>query len=437
MNIGLRSPHDRDIVRLALPAFGALVAQPVYVLTDTAIVGRIGTAELAGLSLASAVLLTLTAMLIFLAYGTTGVVGRHLGAGDERGAAHHGVQAIWLSLGVGVFFSGVLLTAGPSLVEAFGAESAATEAAKTYLLISALGVPAILATLAGTGYLRGLQDTRTPLVVALATALVNLVLEIVLVYPLDLGVAGSAWSTVVAEYLGAAVYLRAIFAKARRLDVSIRPDGRALATMAHGGVHLFIRTIALRGAFLISTIVASTMGTVQLAAHEIGIQIWSLLALALDSVAIAGQALVARYLGAANTKAAREASQRMIVLSICLGVLFLVVLLSLSGPISAIFSEDDAVTDLAAFVLVWVAITQPIGGHVFAIDGILIGAGDLKYLGRAMWVATTIFGTCAAVVVYADLGIGWLWASLLVLMVTRAVTLQARFSTDAWQITGT
>ena len=201
MNLNLRSSYDRDILRLAVPAFGALVAQPLYVLTDTAIVGHLGTDELAGLALASAVLLTLSSVLIFLAYGTTGIVGRHLGAGDERGAAHHGVQAVWLALVVGVFFAAVFGLGAEQFIGLFNAEPAVAEAAKTYLSISAIGVPAVLAVMAGTGYLRGLQDTRTPLIVALGSALVNLVVELIFVYPMDLGVAGSAWSTVIAEYL--------------------------------------------------------------------------------------------------------------------------------------------------------------------------------------------------------------------------------------------
>ena len=183
---------------MAVPAFGALVAQPLYVLTDTAIVGRIGTNELAGLALASTVLLTLSSVLVFLAYGTTGVVGRHLGAGDQRGAARHGIQAVWLALGIGLFVAVLVLVVGPAALAAFGAAAEVTDAAKTYLSISALGIPAVLATMAGTGYLRGLQDTRTPLYVALGTALLNLVVELVLVFGLDLGIAGSAWSTVLA-----------------------------------------------------------------------------------------------------------------------------------------------------------------------------------------------------------------------------------------------
>jgi putative MATE family efflux protein len=437
VNLNLRSRYDRDILRLAVPAFGALVAQPLYVLTDTAIVGHLGTNELAGLALASAVLLTLSSVLIFLAYGTTGIVGRHLGAGDERGAAHHGVQAVWLALVVGVFFAAVFGLGAEQFIGLFKAEPAVAEAAKTYLSISAIGVPAVLAVMAGTGYLRGLQDTRTPLIVALGSALVNLVVELIFVYPLDLGVAGSAWSTVIAEYLAAAVYVRAILRHAARAGVGPRPDAQALRGSIRGGVHLFLRTLALRGAFLLSTVVAAGMGTVELAAHEIGFQIWSLLALSLDAVAIAGQALVARFLGAGDTRSARGASERMITLAVATGVIFGLLVLIIAKPVASVFSDDSVVTDLTAFVLIWVAVSQPIGGHVFAIDGILIGAGDLRYLGRAMWISTAVFAACCAAVIGLDLGIGWLWAGLFLFMVARSITLQVRFRSDLWQVTGT
>ena len=436
MKIQLRSPYDRDILRLAVPAFGALVAQPLYVLTDTAIVGHLGTSELAGLALASAVLLTLSSILIFLAYGTTGTVGRHLGAGDGPGAARHGVQAVWLALGIGGVFAVLLGFGGEAFIGLFGAEPEVVESANTYLTISAVGIPAVLAVMAGTGYLRGLQDTRTPLFVALGTAAFNLVLEMVFVYPLDMGVAGSAWSTVIAEYVAAAIYLGTIFRRAGEAGVGPKPNVSALGVSLRGGLHLFVRTLALRGAFLLSTIVAAQMSTTDLAAHEIGLQMWALLALSLDAVAIAGQALVARFLGAGDTTSARHASQRMIVIGVGFGVLVAVVLLGLSSVVAQVFSNDPAVVDLAAFVLIWVAITQPIGGHVFAIDGILIGAGDLAYLGRAMWTATLVFATCCSAVVFGDLGIGWLWASLMMFMMARSATLQWRFHTDSWQVTG-
>ena len=432
----LRSPHDRDIFRLAVPSLGALIAQPLYIITDTAIVGNIGTEELAGLALASTVVLGLSSILVFLAYGTTGQVGRAIGAGGERRAAELGAQAMWLAIAIGIAVTILLLLVGDTVLGWFGAEPAVEEHASTYLNISAIGFPFILITMAGTGYLRGTQDTTTPLIVAVSTAVLNLVVELWFVFGLDMGIAGSAWSTVLAEGVGAVVYVVVVGRAVQRLGASIRPDVAMLTTSAIQGVHLLVRTLALRAAFVIAVVIAATMGTVDLAAHEIAIQIWFLTALTLDAIAIAGQALVARHLGADDATTARDASDRMIELSIAFGVLVGVVLVAIAGPLSTVFSDDDAVVDLAAFLLVWVAVMQPVSGHVFALDGILIGAGDLAYLGRAMWIATITFAVLGGAVVLTDAGIGWLWAALLAFTIVRSVTLQLRYRTDDWLVTG-
>ena len=161
---------DRDILRLAFPALGALVAEPLYILADTAVVGRIGTPELGGLALASTVLLVGHSVFIFLAYGTTSTVARLLGAGEHRRAAHQAVQSLWLAGGIGVLLLGTGLLSGPALIGALGGTGKVAANAEVYLRISLFGVPAMLIGLAGVGYLRGLQDTARPFYVALATA---------------------------------------------------------------------------------------------------------------------------------------------------------------------------------------------------------------------------------------------------------------------------
>ncbi|HEX6166145.1 MAG TPA: MATE family efflux transporter, partial [Acidimicrobiales bacterium] len=290
----LRSPYDREIARLALPAFGALIAEPLYVLTDTAIVGHLGTPQLGGLAVASTILLTLYAVFIFLAYGTTAAVSRLLGAGDEREAAHQAVQSLWLAalIGLGVVATG--LAAAEPLVGLMGAEGAVRENALIYLRISLLGVPAMLVVLAGTGYLRGLQDTRTPLVVAVTTAGVNLVVEVVLIYGLDQGIGASALATVVAQTLAAAVYLSRIGRAVAALGVGLRPHAPSLRRLGAVGRDLLVRTAALRAALVVATAVATRLGTVEVAAHQVAFEIWSFLALGLDAIAIAGQAMVGR-----------------------------------------------------------------------------------------------------------------------------------------------
>ena len=425
-------PLDREILRLAVPAFGALAAEPLYVLADTAIIGHVGTPQLGGLAVASTLILSGYSLFVFLAYGTTGTVARLLGAGHRDRAAAQAVQALWLALGIGVALAlaGFALT-GP-LVHAMGAHGAVARYGRSYFRISMAGVPALTLVLAGTGYLRGLQDTRTPLVVVLVTSVGNLVLELVLVYGLDLGVAGSAWATVVVQTLAAVTYLAVITRDVRRSGVTVRPNRRSLLGLSRVSVDLFVRTVALRGAFLTATAVATHLGTVEVAAHDIGFELWSFLALALDSLAIAAQALVAHRLGASDADGARSASARILQWGLALGVAFGVVVLAARPWLPDLFTADRRVADLAAFVLVYVAVIEPVNGVVFALDGILIGAGDLRFLAWAMGGASVVF---VAGVVFVP-SIGWLWFCLSVFQVARLVVLLARWATPHWQVEG-
>jgi putative MATE family efflux protein len=432
----LRSPYDREIARLALPAFGALIAEPLYVLTDTAIVGHLGTPQLGGLAVASTILLTLYAVFIFLAYGTTAAVSRLLGAGDEREAAHQAVQSLWLAalIGLGVVATG--LAAAEPLVGLMGAEGAVRENALVYLRISLLGVPAMLVVLAGTGYLRGLQDTRTPLVVAVTTAGVNLVVEVVLIYGLDQGIGASALATVVAQTLAAAVYLSRIGRAVAALGVGLRPHAPSLRRLGAVGRDLLVRTAALRAALVVATAVATRLGTVEVAAHQVAFEIWSFLALGLDAIAIAGQAMVGRALGAGDGGAARAAGRRMIEWGVALGATAAGAVLALRTVLPHLFSGDAAVVGLAAFLLVWVAVLQPVNAVAFVLDGILIGAGDMRFLAWAMAGAAAVFVPAAVTVAALGAGIGWLWAAIALLMAVRAGTLLARFAGDRWIVLG-
>jgi putative MATE family efflux protein len=430
------NPHDREILRLALPALGALAAEPLYVLADTAVVGRIGTPELGGLAVASSILLVGYSLFIFLAYGTTAAVARLIGAGAHREAAHQAVQGMWLAAMVGVVVAlAVYLFAGP-LVGLLGAAGEVRTNALVYLRISLVGVPAMLVVLAGVGYLRGLQDTRTPLVVAVVSAAFNLGLELVLVFGLGFGIGASALSTVVAQWGSAAVYVLWVGRAVRRHDVALRPDRRALRSLAVVGRDLFIRTAALRGAFVVSTAVATRIGNVDVAAHQIALEIWSFLALVLDAIAIAGQAIIGRLLGAGAVGEAREAGRRMIGWGLVAGCVLGVAVFVLRDVLPPVFSGDPLVRDLAVFLLILVAVMQPINGVVFTLDGLLIGAGDLRFLAWAMVGVTGVFVPCAWLVLELDGGIGWLWASLLLFMALRLVTLTARFGTDAWAVPG-
>ena len=431
-----RSPHDREIVRLAVPAFGALIAEPLYVLADTAVVGHLGTAQLGGLAVASSVLLTLYAPFIFLAYGTTAAVSRLLGAGDERQAAHQAVQSLWLALfaGIGLAVLGAVLA--EPIVGALGADGAVRANALVYLRISLVGIPSLLVVLAGTGYLRGIQDTRTPLVVAAGTSVLNLVLQLVLIYGFDQGIGASALSTVVAQTVGAAVYVWRVAGPARRLGADLRPHPASLRRLAVVGRDLLLRTAALRVALVAGTAVATRIGTDDLAAYEISFQIWSFLAYVLDALAIAGQAIVGRSLGAEQADDARSASRRMIEIGVVVGAALGLVVLALRTVLPHVFTDDAAVIDLAAFTLVWVAALQPVNAVAFVLDGVLIGAGDMRFLAWAMAGASAVFVPAAGAVLALDLGIGWLWAALGLLMTARAGALLWRFASDRWVVLG-
>ena len=427
---------DREILRLAVPALGALVAEPLYILADTAVVGRLGTPQLGGLALASSLLLIGYSVFIFLAYGTTATVARLLGAGEHRRAAHHAVQSIWLAGAVGVVLAGLGLVFGDSLISLMGGKGEVATHAEVYLRISLFGVPAMLVTLAGVGYLRGLQDTARPLYVALGTAVLNLVIELVLIYGFDQGIGASALATVIAQSVGAVVFVIWIRAAVTAHGVNLRPDLRVISAVASDGIDLFIRTAALRGSLTITLAVAARIGTDDLAAHQIAFEIFSLLALTLDAIAIAAQSMIGQALGASDGTRARALARRMTQWGLGAGVLLGLVVLVVSPVLPHVFTDDPAVLGLTTFLLIHVAISQPLAGVVFALDGILIGAGDLRYLAWAMWTAAVVLIGGALIVLAVDAGIGWLWLCLQLWVIVRAITLLARFRTQAWVVLG-
>ncbi len=432
-----RSPSlDRELLRLAVPALGALIAEPLYILTDTAVVGHLGRDQLAGLALASAVLLTVNALLTFLVYGTTSAVSRLLGAGRDRDAADQAVQAVWLALGSGAVLAAALWPLTPAIIEALGGHGNVARQGEIYLRLSLPGLPALLVTMAGVGYLRGRREAARPLMVAVGTALLNLVLELVLIGRFDQGIGASALATVVAQWTGAAIYLGWISAGVRSHGVSLTPDLRSIARLLHVAGHMVVRTLSLRGAFVVSTAVAADLGDVDLAAHQIGYEVWSFLAFAHDAVAIAAQSLVGHALGAGDVDRARAVARRTLQWGVASGVILAVPVVVARHPLASAFSDDTAVVDLAAFVLLWVAIVQPVGAAVFALDGVLIGAGDVRYLAYAMVAAALCFGLAATIVVLADLGIGWLWAAVGVFLTARLTGLVVRYRSMTWLVTG-
>jgi putative MATE family efflux protein len=343
---------------------------------------------------------------------------------------------MWLALVIGMGVTAVGLVLSGPLVGWMGAEGAVRTNALVYLRISLLGVPAMLLVLAGAGYLRGLQDTRTPLLIAIGTAAANLVIEVALIYGLDQGIGASALATVLAQVGGAAVYIRRVGHAARRQGADLAPHPASLAALAGVGRDLLVRTAALRAALVVATAVAARLGSVDVAAHQIAFEIWSFLALGLDAIAIAGQAMVGRALGAGDGPGARDAGRRMIEWGVALGAVVGVLVAALRTVLPHLFTDDVEVLALASFLLVWVAALQPLNAVAFVLDGVLIGAGDMRFLAWAMIVAAAVFIPAALAVLALDAGIGWLWASLGLLMATRASTLLARFASGRWIILG-
>jgi putative MATE family efflux protein len=412
------------------------VAEPLYVLLDTAIIGRLGTLPLGGLAVAGTVLTAAFGVFNFLAYGTTAAVARRTGAGDDRGAAEHGIAGIWLAAGLGlaVALVGLLLT--HPIVEAMGASDRIAPYARTYLRIGVLGAPFLLIALAGTGYLRGRQDTRTPLVIAIAANTVNVALDLVLIYGLDLGIAGSAWGTVIAQVGAAVAYLVAIGRHMQQANASWRPVPQFVRDAIRVGGQLTVRTAALLVAFLTTTAIASRIGDAQLAAHQIAWQLWYFLALSLDAIAIAGQAIVGRYLGASDPATTRASARRMIEWGVVVGAAAGAAVFVLQPALAAIFTDDEAVREQLLDVLWSVALMQPLAAVVFVLDGILIGAGESRYLAVAMVAATAVFLPVAMLVVVTDRGLPALWGAVWVFVAARLVGMWWRYRTDRWLITG-
>ncbi|WP_411143177.1 MATE family efflux transporter [Streptomyces sp. x-80] len=428
--------HDREIIALALPAFGALVAEPLFVMVDSAVIGHLGTPQLAGLGIAAALLTTAVSVFVFLAYATTAAVARRVGAGDLTGAIRQGMDGIWLALLLGAAVIAVVLPTAPWLVEIFGASGTAAPYATTYLRISSLGIPAMLVVLAATGVLRGLQDTRTPLYVAIGGFSANAVLNVALVYGAGLGIAGSAWGTVIAQCGMAAVYLTVVVRGARRHGAALRPDAAGIRASAQAGVPLLVRTLSLRAVLMIATAVAARLGDAEIAAHQIVLTLWSLLAFALDAIAIAGQAIIGRYLGAGDRDGAKAACRRMVQWGIASGVVLGVVVVLARPAFIPLFTSDPAVQGPLLTTLLVVAVTQPVSGIVFILDGVLMGAGDGPYLAGAMVVTLALFAPVALAVPALGGGLVALWWAMALMMTVRMLTLWLRTRSGRWIVTG-
>jgi putative MATE family efflux protein len=424
-----RSRYDGEILRLALPALGALAAEPAYLLADTAIVGHLGTPQLAALALAAIVLGGVVGLSIFLTYGTTARVSRLHGAGHHDEADALAAQALWLALALGAAIVLVVEVAAPGLMSLLGGSGDVAPMATRYLRIGVLGVPMALIALAAQGWLRGVGDLRTPLVIVIAANVANIMLELVLVYGFGTGLDGSAAGTVIAQ---AGMGLAFALVLLRAPTPSRSPDLARIRSLASIGAVLFVRSASLYGCFTLATAVSARIGAPSLAAHQIGFQLFNALALVLDAIAIAGQVIVGRALGAGDVDGAFAAARRMLEWSLVAGVVLGATLLALTNVIPRAFTPDPAVIDRARAMWPPFCLLMVPAAVVFALDGILIGAGDARFLAGAMVLALVVF---APIVLAADT-IGMVWVALDVLMFVRLATLGARFARGRWALAG-
>ncbi|MFO7156839.1 MAG: MATE family efflux transporter [Pseudomonadota bacterium] len=420
----LRSPHDRAILGLAVPALGSLAIDPLVSLVDSVFVGRLGPAPLGALAIDGAIFSLAFVGFNFLAYGTTPRVGRALGRGDREEAGRIVVQAMGLAALAGFFVTLFLLGMARPLLALMGAKEELEAPALTYLRIRALAGPAVLLATAAHGAFRGYRDTRTPFWVALGVNLVNLVLDPLLIFGLGWGVAGAAWATVVAQWTGAVAFLWLLFVSRREAMGIPRvwPRLREMLPLLRVGGHMLMRTGALLGTMAFSTATAARMGVAVVAGHQIALQFWYFLALVLDTLAIAAQALVAHELGRGDRATARALGDRLLQWGLGLGVALGIGLALLSGFLPQLFTADPDTLRAARAAIFFVACLQPLAGLVFVWDGIYIGAEAFRYLAWAMVASAASAGLVLVVVGAHGFGIAGVWAGIGTLMTVRALT---------------
>ena len=436
-----RRAIDRTIAALAFPALGALVAEPLFLAVDSAMVGHLGAPQLAGLAIAGSVLQTAVGLMVFLAYSTTPIVARRRGAGNERGAVQAGIDGLWIALALGIVIAAVLFAVSGPVIDSFGAAANTSEHAYVYLTISCLGLPAMLIVFAATGLLRGLQDTRTPLWVAGGGFTANALLNWLLIYGLGFGVAGSAWGSVIAQWGMVLVYVLIVSRHAKRVGAGFLPHRENLRQTGTMGWWLFVRSLGLRAALLLTVAAAASQGTVATAGYQVIFTIFSLAAFALDALAIAAQALIGDALGGRQAERARLVLRRTLFWGITSGVLVGAVVAAASPVIGRVFTTDPEVLRVLPAALVVLAISLPLCGVVFGLDGVLMGAGDARYLAwtsivnlaiylPALWLLVTFMPGGQPVLIALTAGF------TVVFMAARVLTLGLRARGDRWIVLG-
>ncbi|MFB9234375.1 MATE family efflux transporter [Plantactinospora siamensis] len=426
-------PGARRIAELALPALVVLAAEPLYVLVDTAVVGHLGRVPLAALGVGGSVLTIAAWLGTVVAYGTTGRAARRYGAGDRSAAVAEGVQSSWLALTAGLLVTGLLEIAAGPLARGLAGGGEVAAATAGWLRVAALGAPGLMLAAAGNGWLRGVQDTRRPLWFVLAPNLLSALLCPLLVYPAGLGLVGSAVANAVAQTLSGLLFGSALLAE----RVSLRPRAEVIRRQLGLSRDLLVRGAAFQASFLSATTVAARFGAAVVGAHQIAVQLWFFTALVLDALAIAAQALVGSALGAGDAAGARWLARRVAVAGGLCGIVFALLIGAGAGVVPGWFSDDPQVREQTLAAWPWFVAMQPLAGVVFALDGVLIGAGDVRYL-RNLTIVAALGGFLPAIwTAYAlDLGLGGIWAGLTLFVMIRLAALLLRLRSGHWAVPG-
>ncbi len=426
--------RDREILSLAVPALGALAADPLLSLVDTALVGHLGSAQLAALGLSVVAFNLAFVVFNFLAYGTTGPVARMLAQGRPADAVRHVMQAVWVAVVLGLAMTALALLFSRPLGTVLGAKEEVMGHFLAYFRIRMLALTPMLLVLVGHGLFRGLLDTRTPLLITVAVNLVNGVLSYVLIYPVGLGVRGAAIGTVAAQSVACVLFVWLGYRRLLPLAAGVgwRPQREPMRRLLALSRDLLIRTFSIHGVFVLSAAVAARMGTAVMAGHQVAVELWMFLVLVLDSIAIAGQALTGRYLGMGDRAGARAVGVRMIRWGVGFGAVLAVSFWLLREVLPRIFTTDPVVIAAVVSVFPLVAAFQPVNGYVFVLDGILIGASDARFLAVAMFASALAAAPLIALSLRLDWGIRGIWAALGVFMVVRAVLVGVRFAQGRW-----
>jgi MATE family multidrug resistance protein len=429
MSLRTARDHDRDIIGLGLPALGALAADPLVSIVDTIFVGRLGVVPLAALGVNAAIFALAFVAFNVLEYGTTPLVARAGGRGDADAAGRTVIQALGVAALAGPVATLLLIAFGGPIVELMGATGELRAPALSYLRIRALAAPAVLVVTASHGIFRGYLDTRTPLVVTLGLNVVNLVLDPLLIFGFGMGITGAAIATTIAQWTGALWFLDLLLRR-RRAALGIQivlPRLADLAPFLRIGGALALRTFGLIGTMTLATAVAARVGTVEVAAHQVATQVWLFLALVVDALAVAGQALVARYRGAEDPGAARDAANRLLVWGLRIGVGLGVLFFALAPVLPRMFTDEPSVVAAIRGIYPFIVFMQPLNAIVFVWDGVFLGAEDFRFLAWQM----VLSGVAAAAVLLLVLPMGWgltgVWWGMVTLMLVRALTLGWRY----------